>query len=273
MKIGFLIPKFQNEKRVALLPSNIKNFNNTIAIEKGFGLNMDIEDEEYLKAGCLVLDREDIFLTCEAIFSLKILQPSDYPFIRKGQIIMGWTHPIGSGKEFMKSQAVPKELIVVDLDNIKPKVYYKKCVIPIDWLKKNFVYKNSIMAGFSATYHAILSFGRIPTGNTKVAVLASGNVSQGGFRAISKFGAEVRMFYRKTMNEFKEALGSFDIIINGIEVENPKNHILTIEEQKKLKKNCLIIEAAADAGNAIEGTHSTTIDNPIYKKMTYIIML
>ncbi|MFA6662069.1 MAG: N(5)-(carboxyethyl)ornithine synthase [Bacilli bacterium] len=266
MKIGFLIPKFDNEKRVALLPSDIKNFNNTIAIEKGFGLNVNIKDAEYKKAGCIVLERKDIFKRCEAIFSLKLLQPSDYEFIRHGQMIIGWTHPHGSGKEFMETQAIPKELIVVDLDNITPSIFYKDMIIPIDWLKRNFVYKNSIMAGWAATYHAILSFGRIPDVNTRVAVLSSGNVAQGGFQAISKFGCDIRMFYRKTMNEFKEKLENFDIIINGIEMDDVTKHILTLDEQKRLKKNCLVIDAAADAGHAIEGSRKTTIRHPLYKK-------
>jgi len=34
----------------------------------------------------------------------------------------------------------------------------------------------------------------------------------------------------------------------------------------KIKRGCLIIDAAADAGNAIEGTEYTCIDDPIYEK-------
>lgn len=266
LKLGFIIPAFPHEKRVALLPEHIGNFNNEIVVENGFGRNLGIDDEEYIMAGCLISDRETIFSTCEAVFSLKLLQPSDYPYIKKGQIIIGWTHPSGSGKEFMESQAKPKGLVIVDLDNTRPCIYYNDHVIPIDWLKSNFIYRNSFIAGLSATYHAILSFGMIPTSSTRVAILAPGNVSQGAFSAISKWGADVRLFYRKTMHEFKADLESFDIIISGIEVDRPDLHILTLEDQKRLKKNCLVIDAAADAGNAIEGSHYTSIDNPIYVK-------
>ncbi|MCG4734868.1 N(5)-(carboxyethyl)ornithine synthase, partial [Casaltella massiliensis] len=76
----------------------------------GFGEFLDIEDVEYEKVGCKVLSREEVFKQSEAIFSLKLIQPSDYDYIKKGQIIIGWTHPYGSGKSFMKEQAVPKEL-------------------------------------------------------------------------------------------------------------------------------------------------------------------
>ncbi len=45
--------------------------------------------------------------------------------------------------------------------------------------------------------HAVMNYGSIPTSETKVAILGSGNVSQGAFSAISKFNPDIRMFYRK----------------------------------------------------------------------------
>jgi len=266
MKLGFIKPNYPNEKRVALLPKDIMNFENEIIVERGFGHYLDISDEEYIDRGCQVLSRREIFERCEAIFSLKLIQKTDYEFLRKGQMIIGWTHPTGSGYDFMNSQAIPKELIIVDLDNIYPAIYHKKRKVDIEWIPKNFVSGNSFNAGYAATMHALMSYGLIPDSNTKIAILSPGNVSQGAFYAISKFGAKVRLFYRKTMEEFKNSIGEFDVIINGIEVDEPNTHIINKKELEKVKKNCLIIDAAADAGNAIEGTKYTTIDYPIYQE-------
>lgn len=266
MKLGFIKPNYPNEKRVALLPEHIKELENTIIIEKGFGDYLDIKDDEYKNAGCEILSREEIFKTCDSIFSLKLIQPSDYDMLRKGQMIIGWTHPTGSGSEFMKLQAIPKNLIIVDLDNIYPSIYYQDRKVDINWIPRNFVARNSFNAGYATTMHALMSYGMIPDSNTKVAILSSGNVSQGAFYAISKLGADVRLFYRKTMNEFKNDIGQFDVIINGIEVDEPNTHIISKNELYMVKKKCLIIDAAADAGNAIEGTRYMSIDNPIYKE-------
>jgi N5-(carboxyethyl)ornithine synthase len=266
MRLGFIKPNYPNEKRVALLPRDIENFDNEIVIERGFGELLDISDEAYFNAGCKLASREDIFIKCDAIFSLKLIQESDYNYIRKGQMIIGWTHPNGSGVKFMKNQAIPKKLVIVDLDNISPAVYFNNKKIDIDWIPKNFVSRNSFIAGYAATMHALFAYGIIPDSNTKVAILAPGNVSQGAFYAVSKLSADVRLFYRKTIEEFKREIESFDIIINGIEVDTPNTHIISKQELKKVKKNCLIIDAAADEGNAIEGTHFTTIDDPIYKE-------
>ncbi len=72
------------------------------------------------------------------------------------------------------------------------------------------------------------------------------------------------MFYRKTMHIFNQELEHFDIIINGIEIDKDNEHIITKKELTRAKRGCLILDAAADAGRAIEGTRYTTIDNPIY---------
>jgi len=266
MKLGFIIPNYPHEKRVALLPQHIDGFDNELVVETGFGKTLGIDDAEYIKTGCTVGNRQDIFESCDAIFSLKLIQPIDYDYLRKGQMIIGWTHPTGSGMRFMEEQAIPKELVIVDIDNVYPRVYYKGKAFNIDWLKRDFIWKNSFYAGYSATLHGLLSFGLLPNSNTKVAILASGNVSQGAFNIMSKLGADIRMYYRKTMEAFKENLHEFDIIINGIEMDIPDAHILTKEELKRVKKNCLIIDAAADAGNAIEGTRYTSIDDPIYEE-------
>ena len=267
MKIGFIKPTYPGEKRVALLPEHITpDYENELFIEKGFGLNLGIEDDEYLKKGCRILDRELIFNECETIFCLKLIQPEDYPLLREGQMIIGWTHPTGSGTVFYNNVAVKKNLKIIDLDNIYPTANIGSVHTPIPFIKKNFIWKNSFYAGVASVQHALMCFGLFPDSNTKVAVLASGSVSQGAYFYMSKYNTDIRMFYRKTMDEFYSSMDYYDVIINGIEVDGTVKHIITKEDLRKIRKGCLIIDAAADAGNAIEGTHYTTLANPLYEE-------
>jgi len=263
MKLGFITPNYPGERRVALLPEHIKDFENEIFVEQGFGLSMGIEDFEYEKKGAKILSREEIFKTCRAIFSLKLIQESDYEFLREGQIIVGWTHPFGSGKKFFDTQCKEKNLIVIDLDNITPRIFYHNEIIDIDFIPRNFIRKNSVIAGYAATIHAFESYGLKPDYKTKVAILSSGNVAQGAFEACAIFGCDTRMFYRKTMSEFYETISEYDVVINGIEVDGPNNYIINNAMLKKMKRDSLIIDAAADAGNAIQGTDFTTYEEPV----------
>lgn len=262
MILGFIKPNFPNEKRVALLPEDLEINNNQILIEKGFGSFLDITDEEYIKKGARILEREDVITQSEALFSLKLIQPSDYSLLQENQMIIGWTHPNGSGNDFMIQQAIPKNLIIVDLDNIYPKIYYKDHSYDIPNVPKNFIRKNSFISGFASVNHALLSIGFIPSSSTKVAILGNGNVSQGAIKAISHFNTDIQLFYRKTMYQFIQKLDEYDIIINGIEMDS-ENHILFTSDLNKLKKNCLIIDAAADEGRTFEFSTFTSIDKPI----------
>jgi len=265
MKLGFIKPDYPNEKRVALLPEHINEFENQIVVETGFGEYLDLIDADYVAKGCTIRSRDEIFRECDTLFSLKLLQPADYDKIRKGQMIIGWTHPEGSGADFMKLQAIPKVLTIVDLDNIHPFIFYKGEKIPVPFIKRNFIWRNSFMAGISSTLHGIMSAGFLPGANTKVAILSSGNVAQGAFYTISKFNCDVRIFHWETMDLFYESIADFDIIINGIEVADDNAHIISKKDLRKIRKGCLILDAAADVGRAIEGTRFTNMENPVYK--------
>lgn len=261
--IGFIIPTYPGEKRVALLPNDIVDFANSIVVEQGFGQSMDISDEEYINKGAKVASRDQIFAQCDVIFSLKLLQKEDYHRLREGQTIIGWTHPYGSGRPFYEQECIPRGIKIIDLDNITPRLFYRDKYIDLTLIPRNFVQRNSVIAGFSSTYHAVMANGMIPTSETKVAILSTGNVAQGAFRAISMFNPNITMYYRKTMDEFYRHIADFDIIINGIQVDKKDHNIISKEQLKLIKKDALIIDAAAHQGRAIYGTKFTYLDQPI----------
>ncbi len=53
MNIGFLIPHYPNEKRVVLFPEQAKQLKENVYVEEGFGLTLDISDQQYRDAGAL----------------------------------------------------------------------------------------------------------------------------------------------------------------------------------------------------------------------------
>ncbi len=262
MKIGFVIPNYPSEKRVAVLPHHLDPRIDYV-FESDFGKNIGIGDEEYLKNGGEISSRDEIFRSCDYIFSLKLIQQSDYEKIRYGQKIIGWTHPTGSGWKFMQEIALPKNLTIVDLDNIYPSLYRAGKVKKLDWISKNFLRKNSFYAGFAAVQHSLLCHGLIPDSSTKVAILSPGNVSQGAVAALYGYNADVRIFYRTTMSEFIKTINEYDIIVNGIEMEQGGSPIVKLADINRTKQDVLFIDAAADAGGVIEKGFFTTHINPI----------
>lgn len=267
-EIGFIKPNYPNEKRVALLPKHIKEYRDCIAytdifIEQGFGEYLNIDDAAYTSVGCKVLSRQEIF-HLPVLFSLKLIQPVDYDLLTEGQKIIGWMHPNGSGREFTQAIAAKKHISIFDIDSVYPRIYYpdghSEDVIG---LPKYFFWKNSFIAGMAATKLGLEATNFATKKQTRIAILGSGSVAQGAFCYTAQQGSQPRMFYRKTLNLFFEEIESFDIIINGIEIDSDGTHILDKTALNRTKPEVIIIDAAADAGRAIEGTKYLSIEHPL----------
>lgn len=266
--ISFVKPNYPGEKRVAILPSDIKAVKDHIVfeeifIERGFGSHLNISDAEYINAGCTIVSRQDCFAQPQ-LFSLKLIQPDDYEYLQRRQKIIGWMHPNGSGRDFFVNVAKKLEISIFDIDSIYPRIYRSDGNIDsIKGLPQQFFWKNSYIAGIAATKLAI-DYLKVNLDNlNSIAVLGTGSVSQGAFSYLSKLDLEPRMFYRKTLPLFYEHLNEYDLIVNGIEMDNDNGHILDREKIEQLRHDVIIIDAAADAGRAIEGTNYLSLENPL----------
>lgn len=267
-RIGFVKPNYPNEQRVALLPEDILKHREAtcydeICIEKGFGYWLGISDDDYLEVGCRILSRHEIF-QLPIIFSLKLIQPTDYDMLADNQVIIGWMHPNGSGKNFCQSIAKQKQITIFDIDSVFPRIYtpdglYKE----VTGLPKHFFWRNSYIAGMAATKLGLDATGFDIVNRTRIAILGSGSVAQGAFCYLAQQGYQPRMFYRKTLDLFFDELAEFDLIVNGIEVDVDGMHILDNAALNKTKPDVLIIDAAADAGRAIQGTQYLSLQQPV----------
>jgi len=262
MDMGFVKPSYPNENRIALLPENIKDCFGQVILEKGFGASLGIDDVDYQSNGAVVLERREVFQRCDYIYSLKLLQPCDYDLLRDGQVIVGWTHPTGSGKSFFDTVCQQKKIKIVDVDSQFPRVYYLDQVRDLSIIPRGFINSNSRLAGFSSVQHALISHGLVLDCTKRVALLSVGNVAQGALDYLLKFSPKLDIFTRSNMRDFIRNIDQYDIIVNGVEIDS--GHIINNDDKLRIKKGALVIDAAADGDGAIQGTKYTTIDDPIY---------
>ena len=139
---------------------------------------------------------------------------------------------------------------------------------------RDITVKNSILAGYASTYQAIMLRGGI-TQNDKVAIFGSGNVAYGAMKYLAQKSIDPLLRRRKNLDLMKREFSSYDIFINGVEIEQGEPSIATQEMIDSMKPGAWVIDVAADAGRAIEGTKYTSIDNPIYtdeKKHTFYVV-
>lgn len=262
MKIAYIKPVFPSEKRVGLLPKHLEfcHSEDERRFEKGFGKSLGIPDSAYGKAGGY--SREALFEWADVIYCIKVPQPTDYDNFQSNQILVGWVHPLGSGMHFMEHCAMAKNLMVFDITNRISMGYlngnWKTLNIPGDITRAN-----SILAGYASAMHAIMLRGGVKE-NDVVAVFGTGNVAFGASKYLMSKGINPLLRRRSNANLIKNEIADYDIFINGVEIDEGIAPIITNDMLQSMKSDAWIIDAAADAGRAIEGTKYTSLQKPTY---------
>ena len=91
-----------DENRVAMTPAGVEvmtHHRHAVLIEKQAGRSSGFEDADYERAGAeVVASPEDIFLRSEMIVRVKEPQPSEFDYLRQGQIYFSYLHLAASEK-------------------------------------------------------------------------------------------------------------------------------------------------------------------------------
>lgn len=106
MILGVPRETFPGERRVALVPSVLASLQKAklqVLVEPGAGLAAGSTDEEYREKGAsIAADRADLFARSDVILQVRTLGAnpeagrSDLPRLRRGQIVVGTSDPLGS---------------------------------------------------------------------------------------------------------------------------------------------------------------------------------
>ena len=129
---------------------------------------------------------------------------------------------------------------------------------------RHVFYKNNILAGEAACYHAINYLGRVPD-DLQAAIVGNGNTAHGAYKVLSKLGVKVDFYTRELEELLRENIDKYDLVVNCVLWDVKRtDHIIYKEDLKKMKKNSMIIDISCDKHGAIESSHPTTIEDPVY---------
>jgi N5-(carboxyethyl)ornithine synthase len=251
-KIGFVIPKKENEYRRALLPNLIFNKainTSMIYIEENYGLPFGIPDEDYLKLGINILNREKIFEICEIICDPKIGSTMDKDLFHKGQIGFGWFHAV-QGIE-ITDLCIEKKLTAIAWEEMFDR-------------NRHIFWENNYIAGKASAIDVMRFLGKT-FDDLNIAMLGRGNTALGALEILNKFSANVKVYSRNTIELFKEEISDFDVIFNCVLWDPTRtDRILYKDDIKKMKKGAAIVDISCNHRLEIETSYPTTIENPIY---------
>jgi alanine dehydrogenase len=96
MIVGILKEIKEEENRVSMTPAGVevmKKNGHTVLVEKEAGVGSGFEDEAYMKAGAEIIDiPQGVFERAEMVMHVKEPLPSEYPLLRKDQILFTYLH-------------------------------------------------------------------------------------------------------------------------------------------------------------------------------------
>lgn len=248
--VGFVISHKENERRRALIPPDLKHMENKkyLHFEKGYGEILGYLDEDYLKKGVNIVERE-IAYGQDIICSLKTPEYGEKELFNEGQTLFGWIHAV-QGKE-ITDFLIEKRMTAIAWEEMFEN-------------ERHVFWRNNELSGEAGVHHALLYYGRVPY-ESRVAVLGRGNVARGAIRVLEKLGAKITVYDRKTVPLLRREIGNYDIIVNAVLWDVfRKDRLIYREDLRRMKKGSMIIDISCNNAMEIETSHATTIEKPVY---------
>lgn len=247
--IGFPISHKENENRRALLPEDVAKivYPEQLFFEKGYGDVLGLSDQDYIDVGANVVSRREV-LEKDVICDPKI-GDADYLNDLHSQVIFGWIH------------AVQNRDITDKIINNKLTAYAWEDMFESG---RHVFWHNNELAGEAAVMHAFMCYAKMPY-ETKVAVIGNGNTARGAVKILNMLGASIMQYSKYTEKLLRQEISEYDVIVNCVLWDiNRKDHIISREDLKRMKKGSMIIDVSCDRNGGVETCIPTGFENPTY---------
>ena len=248
--IGFPISYKENESRRAIIPKHIAMMHapQSLFFEHGYGKAIGLVDSEYENLGCRMCTRSEA-LEQDVICEVKVGEGGYLESLHRGQTVFGWIHAV-------QSRGITEALVRNGLTGYAWENMFSK--------NRNVFWRNNEIAGEAAILHSFQCYGRMPY-QTNVAVIGRGNTARGAMRMLNMLGADVTQYGRNDEAVLRSELHAYDVLVNCVLWdEERKDHIISRQDLKLMKRNSMIVDVSCDEHGAIESSHPTTISNPVF---------
>jgi alanine dehydrogenase len=286
MRIG--VPKEikEQEHRVAVLPSvvyQLIRLGHQVYVERNAGIGAGYPDNEYEHAGAILCsDHAEIFERGDLLVKVKEPLPSEYPLLRKGQILLTYLH-----------LAASKNLTQALIDSGVTAIAYETVEVnrrlPLLEPMSEIAGRMSIIVGgyFLAKHSGGTGvlLGGVPgvlPGN--VIVMGGGTSGINAARTATGLGANVTIlevdvermrFLDITMHtahtlysseaHLLEMLPRTDLLIGAVLVPGARApRLITRSMLKLMKPGSVLVDIAIDQGGCCETSRPTTHHDPVY---------
>jgi len=276
----------EQEQRVALLPSAAEQLTkrgHTVLVENNAGVGSGYSDAEYKKTGAEIVDlAKDVFARAEMIVKVKEPLPTEFPLLRKGQILFTYLHLAASKpltQALLKSgvTGIAYETIQVNhrlplLEPMSEVAGRMSVVMGANYLAKHNGGSGVLLGGVP---------GVLPG---RVVVVGGGTSGVNAARMAAGLGADVTILdvdlerlryldlampHTNTLfsNEanLTELMPDCDLLIGAVLLPGAKApKLITRAMLRKMKSGSVLVDISIDQGGCAETSRPTTHLQPTY---------
>lgn len=282
MIVGVLKENKPSEARVIMTPTGVAELcacGHTVLVQKDAGVSAGFGNEEYVSAGAqLVGSMEEIYAQSDLVAKVKELLPEEYGLLREGQIMLACFHPAANREEV--DVMLERKMIGFAAEDTHR---YGSPNCEVAGKLGAIMGAVCLTTMYGGSGKLIGGIGGAPGINALV--IGAGIVGKAATDVLAALGARVtlmdinvgvlrecgQIFPKNVHTAFsnqkniKDLLPSTDLVINCVKwPKHRKDHLITRDMLKLMRKGSVIVDISADVGGAIETYRSTTHDDPTY---------
>jgi len=278
----------QDEYRVAMTPAGVHHLTSLrhrVCVQAGAGLGSGISDAEYRRAGGEIFhSAARVFRLADMVVKVKEPQPSEYPLLRRGQVVFTYFH-LAASKPLTLAM-MKSGIAAVAYETIEPEGGGLPLLTPMSEvagrmaIQEGAKYLERPMSG-----RGVLLGGVPGVEPAEVVILGGGVVGANAARIAAGMGARVtildvnldRMRYlddvlppnvRTVMSDshsIRACLRAADLLIGAVLIHGARTPVLLRRRDlKHMKPRAVIVDVAIDQGGCFETSRPTTHTKPVY---------
>lgn len=275
------------ENRVALIPAAVKVLAQKgaqILIERGAGLGSNIKDDDYKKAGAIIVDtKEEVWQKADLVTKVKEPLEQEWQLFRERQVIYTFLHL--AAEPLLTDALLAKKITGIAYETIeehgqlpllKPmsEVAGRMAVQVGSWcLENQHGGKGILLSGVPGVRKAkvvILGAGVVGKNAAKVAVGMGADVTMLDISA-SKLEEMDDLFCGRVSTLFandhtiSSSVINADLVIGAVLIAGARApHLVKRELIKEMERGSAVVDVSVDQGGCIETVRRTMHDKPTY---------
>ena len=277
-----------HEYRVSMTPAGVEELvqrGHQVLVERQAGVGSGLLDEEYSSAGATIVDSaKEVFERAELIIKVKEPQPTEWPMMRRGQVMFTYFH-FAASKELTEGCLKTKSVCIA-----YETITDERGRLPLLTPMSEVAGKMSIQEGAKYLERPMMGRGILLGGvpgvePAEVMILGGGVVGTSAAKIAAGLGARVyvldvdldRLRYLDDVmpdnvdtiysNQYniRKLLPNVDLIIGAVLIPGDRCPILIRKEYLALMKpGSVIVDVGVDQGGCCETIRPTTHDEPTY---------